>query len=167
MRCLPRTNSATELGALAEDGATRSEEQVFDQLLRKRGPSTNAAAFHIVFSSDFNRVPIESMMLVEARVFRSDDSMLEIGRDLAQRNEFVSFVIRRVVNPGLQAALHVHCGGRRVDPPGSHEDSTASDQRSATPTTHHRTKDRRKPFRSGVLGCVYGFSVTFQNNRLG
>ena len=62
------------------------------------------------------------MMLVEARVFRGDDRMLEIGRDLAQRNEFVSYVIRRVVNPRLQAALHVHRGGRWVDPPGSHKD---------------------------------------------
>src|SRR5262249_43795594 len=60
-------------------------------------------------------------MLVEARVFSRDDSMLEIGGDLAQRNEFVSFVIRRVMNPGLEAALHVHCGGRWIDPPGSHE----------------------------------------------
>lgn len=31
-------------------------------------------------------------------------------------------MIRRVVNPGLQAALHVDRGGRRVDPPGSHKD---------------------------------------------
>jgi hypothetical protein len=31
----------------------------------------------------------------------------------------------------------------------------------------HRTKDRREPFRSWVFGCVSGFSVTFQNNRLG
>jgi len=62
------------------------------------------------------------MMLVEARVFRGDDSVLEIGRDLAQRNEFVSFVIPRVVNPCLQAALDMHRGGRWVDPPGSHKD---------------------------------------------
>ena len=32
---------------------------------------------------------------------------------------------------------------------------------------NHRTRDRRGPFRSGVLGCVSGFSVTFQNNRFG
>ena len=61
------------------------------------------------------------MMLVEARVFRSDDGVLEIERDLAQRNEFVPFVIRRVVNPGLEAALHVHCGGWRIDPLRSHK----------------------------------------------
>jgi hypothetical protein len=40
---------------------------------------------------------------------------------LAQRNEFVSLAIRRVVNPGLQAAFHVHRGGRWVDPPGSYK----------------------------------------------
>jgi hypothetical protein len=38
------------------------------------------ATFHIVFSSDLHRVPVESVMLVEARVFRSDDSMLKSGR---------------------------------------------------------------------------------------
>ena len=27
----------------------------------------------------------------------------------------------------------------------------------------HRTKDRRKPFQSGVLVCVCGLGVTFQN----
>jgi len=48
-------------------------------LLRKGGPSAKAAAFHVVFSSNLDRLPIESMMLVEARVFCGDDSMLEIG----------------------------------------------------------------------------------------
>jgi len=111
-----------KLGAFAEDRTARSEEQVFYQLLRKGGPSANAAAFHIVRSSDLHRVPVESMMLVEARILRSDNGMLEIGRDLAQRNEFVSFVVRRVANPGLQPALHVHRGGRWVDPARGHKD---------------------------------------------
>ena len=62
------------------------------------------------------------MVLVEARILRGDYSVLEIGRDLAERNEFVAFVIRRVVNPGLQAALDVHCGCRWVDPPRGHKD---------------------------------------------
>jgi hypothetical protein len=47
------------------------------------------------------------MMMSEARVFDGADSMLEIGRELAQRSEFVSFVMRSVVNPGPEAALHV------------------------------------------------------------
>ena len=68
-----------EFGALAEDGAAGSEEQIFYQLLRKGGPTADAATFHIVFSSEFDRVPIESVMLVEAPVFRGDDRMLEIG----------------------------------------------------------------------------------------
>jgi hypothetical protein len=46
------------------------------------------------------------------RVLCGDYSVLEIGRDLAERNEFVAFAIRRVVNPGLQAALDVHRGCR-------------------------------------------------------
>ena len=45
--------------------------------------------------------------------------------------------------------------------------SAASDQTSTTPITSHRTKDRRKPLRNGVLGCVSRFSVTFQNTSLG
>lgn len=36
--------------------------------------------------------------------------------------------------------------------------SAASNQTSTTPITSHRTKDRRKPLRSGVLGCVSGCS---------
>src|SRR5262249_58550264 len=96
------------------------------------GPATNAAAIQIVFSSDLHRLPIESMMLVEARVFRGDDRMLEIGRDLAQRNEFVSFAIRLVVKPRLKAALHVHHGARWVDPPGRHKE-----QHSKRPKKRH------------------------------
>jgi len=77
-------------------------------------------------------VPIEPMVLVEARVLRSDYSVLEIGRDLAERNEFVVFVIWRVVNPSLQAALGVHRGCRWVDPPGAHKD-----QRGKRPNKYH------------------------------
>ena len=163
MRRLPRTNSATGTSVnsapLRRIERPRSEEQIFYQLLRNGGPSANAAAFHIVFGSDLHRVPIESMMLIEARVFRGDDGMLEIGRDLAQRNEFVSFVIRRVVNPGLQAALHVHRGGRWVDPSGSHKD-----QRSKRPKKRHSeekpsNEGSEKAFPRGDLReCVWVFS---------
>jgi hypothetical protein len=71
--------------------------------------------------SELDRVPIEPMMLVEARILRSDYRVLEIGRDLAEGNESVPFLIWLVVNPGLQAALDLHCGCRRVDPPGGHK----------------------------------------------
>src|ERR1700738_697963 len=53
----------------------------------------------------------------------------------------------------------IHRAARRI--------SAASDQTSTTPITSHRTKDRRKPLRSGVLGGVSGFSVTLQNTSLG
>ena len=75
-----------------------------------------------VFSSDFNFVPIESMMLVEAPVFRGDHSMLEGGRDLAEPNECVSFLIRRMANPCLQTAFDMYRGGGWVNPPRSHKD---------------------------------------------
>jgi hypothetical protein len=65
--------------------------------------------------------------------------VLEIGRDLAERNEFVAFAIRRVVNPGLQAALDLHCRRRWVDPPGGHKD-----QRGKRPKKHHADKPSNK-----------------------
>jgi hypothetical protein len=101
-------------------------------LLRNGRSSTCAFAFQIVFGSDLDLVPIESMVLIEARVLSGDYSVLEIGRDLAERNEFVAFMIRHVVNPGLQAALGVHHGRRRVDPPGGHKDQCGK-----RPKKHH------------------------------
>jgi hypothetical protein len=98
-------------------------------------------------------VPIEAMVLVEARVLRGDDSVLEIGRDLAERNEFVAFVIRRVVNPGLQAALDVHRGCRRVDPPGGHKD-----QRGKRPEKHHSDDKPSKLATRGFGFCVRLFA---------
>ena len=62
------------------------------------------------------------MVLVEVRILRSDDGVLEIGRDLGERNEFVALAIRGAVNPGLQTALHVHRCGGWVDPPGGDKD---------------------------------------------
>src|SRR6185437_5585729 len=53
------------LRTLAKEGAARSEEQVFDQLLRDRGTSARATAFHVFRGSESNLVPIKSMMLVE------------------------------------------------------------------------------------------------------
>jgi hypothetical protein len=62
------------------------------------------------------------MMLIEAPILRGHDRVLEIGRNLAERNKSVALVIRRAVNPGLHAALDVHSGCRRVNPPGGHKD---------------------------------------------
>jgi hypothetical protein len=148
-----------ELGALAEGRAARSEEKVFHELLRKGGPSANAAAFDIAFRSDLHGVPIESMVLVEAGIFRGDDGMLEIGRDLAQRNEFVSFEIGRVVNPGLHAALHVNCGGRWVDPTGSHQDqhSKRPKKRRSEDKPSKERSEKAFPKRDAVV-CFWIFS---------
>jgi hypothetical protein len=84
--------------------------------------SADATSFQIVVGSDLDLVPIEAVVLVEARIFRGDDSVLKIGRDLIERNKFVVFAIRRVVNPGLQATLDVHGRGRWIDPPGSQKE---------------------------------------------
>ena len=72
------------------------------------------------------------MVLVEARVLRGDYSVLEIGRDLAERNEFIAFVIWSVASPGLQSTLDVHHSGRWVDPPGGQKD-----QRGKQPKERH------------------------------
>jgi hypothetical protein len=56
-------------------------------------------------------------MLVEASIFRGDYRVLEIWRNLGEGNEFKPFLIGPVMNPGLQAALDVHCGHRWIDPP--------------------------------------------------
>ena len=42
-------------------------------------------------------MPVETMVLVEARVLCGDDSVLEIGRDLTKGCEFVEFVIWRLL----------------------------------------------------------------------
>jgi len=110
-----------ELRALAKKRSARSEEQVFYELLREGGTSANAATFHILFGGELDRMPIEAMVLVETRVLSGDYSVLEIGRYLAEPNEFVAFLIRRAMNPGLHAALDVHRGCRWVDPPGGHK----------------------------------------------
>src|ERR1700677_3060368 len=68
-----------ELRAFAEDRAASSEEEVFYELLRNGRGSAETAALQIVAGSDLDLVPIEAMVLVEARVFRGDDSVLKIG----------------------------------------------------------------------------------------
>jgi hypothetical protein len=62
------------------------------------------------------------MVLIEARILRGNDCVLQIGRDLVERNECVAFAIGCVVNPGLHAALDVYRGCRWVDPPGGHKE---------------------------------------------
>ena len=93
--------------------------------------SRRAIAFQIVFRSDLDLLPIEAVVLVEVRVLCGDYGVLEIGRDLAERNEPVAFAIGRVVNPGLQAALDVYRGCRWVNPSGGHKD-----QRGKRPKQH-------------------------------
>ena len=111
-----------ELGAFAEDGAAGSEEEVFYKLLGNGRGSADATAFPIVVRSDLDLVPIEAMVLVETRIFRGNDRVLKIGRDLTDRNKLIAFAIGRLVDPGLQATLGLHSSGRWVDPPGRHKE---------------------------------------------
>jgi hypothetical protein len=110
------------LCALAEDRAGCSEKQVLYKLLRNGGGSAPATAFQIFVGSYFDLVPIEPVVLIEAPVFRGDDRVLEIGRDLTEGNKFVALTIRRLVNQGLQATLDVHSGSQWIDPPGSQKE---------------------------------------------
>jgi hypothetical protein len=99
------------------------------------------------------------MMLIKALVFRGDDSMPEIGRDSVERNEFIAFVIRRVVNPGLQAALRVHRGGRRVDPSGSHKDQRRKRPKKRRPDEKPSNEGSEPAFpRRDLRGSVLVFS---------
>ena len=109
------------LRALAEDGAAGSEEEVLDELLRDGRATADASAFHVFVGSKFHGLPIEAMVLVEARVLGGDDGVLEVGRDLAQWNELVVLVVGLAVNEGLEAALDVDSGGGRVDESGGDE----------------------------------------------
>lgn len=120
------------LCALAEERAAGSEEQIFYELLGDGGSSAGAFAFQILLGSDLDFLPIESMVLVEAGVLGGDYSVLEVGGDLAERNEVVAFVIGRVVNPGLQVALDVNRGCGWVDPAGGDEE-----QRRERPEKQH------------------------------
>ena len=92
-----------------------SSDLLYELLGDGRG-STFAAAFPIVGGSDLDLVPIEAMVLIEARIFRCNDRVLKVGRDLIERNKFVALAIGRLVNPGLQATLHLHCSRRWIDP---------------------------------------------------
>src|SRR5580658_1549260 len=88
-----------ELGAFAEKGAARAEEDVLDKLLRDGGSAAKTAAFFIFFGGNLDLIPIETMVLVKTRIFCSDDGVLEVRRDLAQRNECVPLVIGLRLEP--------------------------------------------------------------------
>ena len=90
----------------------------------------------MLFRSELERLPVEAVVLVEARILGGDDRVLQIGRDLAEGDEFVVFAIGRAVHPGLHAALEVHSGRRRVDPPGGHKE-----QRGERPKNHHSDEE--------------------------
>jgi len=61
------------------------------------------------------------VVLVEARVLRGDDGVLEVGGDLAEGDEGVALLVGLVVNPGLETALDMDSGGGWIDPVGGDE----------------------------------------------
>jgi hypothetical protein len=99
------------------------------------------------------------MVLVEARVLRRHYSVLKVGRDLAEGNKLVAFVIRSVANPGLQAALDVHCGCWWVDPPGGHKDKSGNQPNKYCSSKKPSNEGSEKPLAEQGLGVgVWLFS---------
>jgi hypothetical protein len=134
------------LRTLAQDRAARSEEQVLYQLLCEGGTSAKAAAFHILFSSELDRMPVETMVLVEARVLCGDDSVLEIRRDQTEGYEFVSFVIRHGLIPALQAALDLHRSCWRVDPSECYKHQRGKQPEKRCTEAKPSNKEAERPF---------------------
>jgi hypothetical protein len=66
-----------------------------------------------------------------------------------------------VVNPCLQAPLHVHRGGRWVDPPGSHKDQHSKRPKKCRydEKPSNEGSERAFPMR-GLRRCVWIFSHT-------
>jgi hypothetical protein len=158
VRSEPITAHTYITGRLYTGGYQPKEEEIFYELLRNGGSSAGAIAFQIVFGGDLDLVPIESMVLVEAHIFRGDDRVLEIGRDLIDRNGFVAVVIGRVVNPGLQSALDVHRGGRWINPPKGQKAHHGKRKTSATPKDKPQNKGSEKaPPKRGLVRCDWAF----------
>jgi hypothetical protein len=78
--------------------------------------------------------------------------VLEIGRDLAKRNEFVAFAILRVMDPGLYAALDVHRGCRWVDPPGGYKDQRGNRPKKCHADDNPSNKGSEEAPSTGGLG---------------
>jgi hypothetical protein len=130
-------------------------------LLCDGGGSANAITFQILLRSDLDLVPIESVVLVEARVLGGNDRVLEIARDLAERNELVAFMIRRVANPGLHAALDVHRSCGWVDPAGryKHQSGKQPKKYDADESPSNKGSKESRPKR-GLGVCVRHFRHT-------
>jgi hypothetical protein len=110
-----------ELGAFAENGTAGPEEEILDELLRDRRGTAGSRTLEVVYCGDLDLVPVEAVVLVETRVFSGDDGVLELGRYLGEGNEAVALMVGSAVDDGLQMALHVDCGGGRIDPAEAEE----------------------------------------------
>ena len=74
-------------------------------MLGDGGASTDAAALHIAIGGELDGVPIETVVLEEARVLCGDDGVLKVGRYLIEGNELVTLAIGLALHPGLYTAL--------------------------------------------------------------
>jgi hypothetical protein len=96
------------------------------------------------------------MVLVKTPVFRGDDRVLQIGRDLTEGNESVALTIRRRLKQALQPTLGLHRGGWWIDPPGSEKE-----QRGEQPQKPHTDAEPWKKRSEEILrgpGVYLGFA---------
>ena len=56
------------------------------------------------------------MVLVKARIFRRHYGVLEIGRDLGERNEMVALLVGAILEPRLKLPLALYRGRGWIDP---------------------------------------------------
>ena len=70
---------------------------------------------------------------------------------MSERNELVSFMIRLVVNPSLQASLNVDGGRRWVDPSGGDQDQRSKKPKKYNGDEQHKIKDLKSLVRGRDL----------------
>jgi len=67
------------------------------------------------------------MMLPETAVLRRNHRVLQVERNVWERNELVALLVSMMRAKGLYPALHLNCGGPRIDPAQQYDADTAQD----------------------------------------
>src|SRR6185312_4030134 len=87
------------------------EEEVLRELLGDRGPARDdAALLRVLLARLLDRLPIEALMIDEARVFRHHDRALEARRDAAIGHPGMAELRRRIAAAQLREP-RLHEGG--------------------------------------------------------
>ena len=101
--------------ALAPRRALTREEQVLRELLRDgRATRDDPALATILLARLLDRLPVEALMIHEARVFRDHDRALEVRRDARVRDPGVLEARARIALAHLLEPGAHECGGIRI-----------------------------------------------------